>query len=311
MSNQSKSCNVALIAYSTVKEYSKGDKFYASVLNKKNYEYYKTHLSLVCCGCGAKMTIVHKPNKENSFSFRAQPHHKSDECPYNHGNINNDTETINFYKDNDFAIDDIIYGHESTSPKKHGSVASQEDVNDEDDDNSKHLINLKQRKKKCYDLAKFYLVGMNSSLEIPFSKSTIGDFFITKRTIDSKTISNYSGEHLFVGTSCNPTNVKSLLTNKKLLPYSKSFILVCENFYGSKPEELYLLLTFENNELFEKFSNKFFKVQDQVSHNKVKFTLKVFILNYFKELYKDERIRILQTNITYSKQFKIEKIQKN
>lgn len=311
MPNFIKSCNVAIVTYSTIKNYDKGDKIHAYEINKHNYEYYRAHLNLQCPGCGAKVVIAHKPNSENHFLFRAAQHHKDDNCPYNHGNA---TEgTLNITTKTKFAFNSIFFGEEKNSKKRTGGHV--DSTEDEDDDTYDVDVSyrLKEKEQPISDLHVMYKISETSPLDSYIDKYNIGRFFITKRTIESGTIFNYNGIHFFAAVACNPTKVTFILKQNNLLPHNnRYFILACENFYGKKPEELYILLIFSSARLYDKFLTKFLKIRDQITKSRADEVLKVFVANpYFKEIHRADKIRILKVEIRNSKQFKIEKVQKD
>lgn len=314
-----KSCDVAIITAWKNRPDKIGKRFHTNKITYHNVDFIRGVATFKCPECGAKMSIVQKPNNPYEYYFRAKDGHKYKNCSYNHGNP--DERSINFYDESEFEIDSIVNGIENKNDKEHPTPLDPPDTDfEEDSEDSNSDVNFRKKKRKISNLSKYYEAGTVLPLEHPFGNSNVGEFFITKRTIEAGTIVNYNGIHFFAGTSCkandnNPNIITpdKILNDFKLIPNNViHFVIACENLYGKRKESLYLVLYFRNKDLFyDIFLKTFKKINTEIKNGRKKYVMRVNVLNNLKEIYNDSGFRILSSEIKYHKQFKIEKIQKD
>lgn len=284
----------------------------AKDIHESEFSKYKNS-ECICLGCGAKMTLAHFPNQQKKFYFRAETQHADKNCRFNKGN-----RERGGYKrpDNVFTyVDKVIFpyweftgddkekdsGGHRTGPQESGKGGKKKETN----------FPPTMTPKTDYErkLETWYYHSLVFPLNLKLNDSySFGELFITKRTVEEGTITDYTGFHIFAGTKCSYEKPKkALIASGKIDPKPQNYMIIrCEKADIGHAEDVYLYLEFASYKLCNNYWEKLKKLGSTVLEQKKNYTTMIVIFNdKFKDFYKDSSMRILYVKITKSNQFEI------
>lgn len=301
-------CDKAILKKSETRPDLIGKTIFTSNISPGKYGLYKDN-TYECCGCGAPMVLSHR---KETYYFRALKKHFNQNCIYNHGGT---ISKLSLYDGTEFDYLSIISKNSSsTKLASNTNNVSPKLKEDRDFDDKPNNYEITTKKKIIKDLEKFYTYGQQNDLDAPFCNTTVGSFFITKRTLKANTINDYNGAHLFVGIPFCINNktynsIKEYVNTNFSCPHL--FTIGSEEHWKTKTnsKRIYLTLMFHNKAEYRLFLDRFESIKK--SFSKEKYEVKILVVQDLKVEYQCEEFTILACPITNKRQYKIIKEAKN